>query len=100
MRGPNSRWVVHVPIVVPDLLRARILAGAAARVLAQLTRCVDVGEVTVSTKDEQRVHHRVFCDRRLAGGARCGLPSDHLAPCATRRNQRGYERRERWPPGA
>ncbi|QLD23243.1 hypothetical protein [Micromonospora carbonacea] len=99
MRGPNSRWVVHVPIVVPDLLRARILARTAARVLAQLTRCVDVGEVTVSAEDEQRVHHRVFCDRRLAGGARCGLPSDHLAPCATRRNQRAYGRREWRPPG-
>ncbi|MFG1846601.1 hypothetical protein [Micromonospora carbonacea] len=55
--------------------------------------------MTVSTEDEQRVHHRVFCDRRLAGGARCGLPSNHLAPCTTRRNQRAYGWRGRQAPG-
>ncbi|MFY1705602.1 MULTISPECIES: hypothetical protein [Micromonospora] len=88
--GPEDRWVIHLPVGVPDLLRARIFARTAARVLVRLSRAVDVGEVTVSREDEQGVHHRVFCDRRLPGGARCGLPTDHVAACTSRGNQRRY----------
>ncbi|KXK60014.1 hypothetical protein AWW66_21100 [Micromonospora rosaria] len=89
MSGRNGgRWVIHLPIGVPDLLRARVFARTATRLLLQLSRTVDVGEVTVSREDEQGVHHRVFCDRLLAGGGRCALPTEHRAPCTARRNQR------------
>ncbi|WP_423791021.1 hypothetical protein [Micromonospora cathayae] len=78
---PGERWVIHLPVVVPDLHRARIFARTAARALALLTSRIDAGEVTVSPEDAQGVRHRVFCDRRLAGGGRCALPTDHTAPC-------------------
>ncbi|MGC5017056.1 hypothetical protein [Micromonospora sp. DT47] len=80
----TGRWVIHLPVTAPDLLRARIFARTTARVLARLSACVDPGEVTVSAEDEQGVHHRVFCDRLLPGGARCALPVDHTAPCSRR----------------
>ncbi|WBB82426.1 hypothetical protein O7606_16505 [Micromonospora sp. WMMD882] len=80
----QQRWVIHVPVVVPDLHRARLFARTATRALALLTARVDAGEVTVSTEDDQGVRHRVFCDRRLPGGGRCGLPTDHGVPCVRR----------------
>ncbi|MDH6464920.1 hypothetical protein M2302_005121 [Micromonospora sp. A200] len=83
----TERWVIHLPVTAPDLLRARILARTAARVLARLSARVEPGGVTVSAEDQQGVRHWVFCDRRLPGGARCALPVDHTAPCS---------RRERW----
>lgn len=76
--------MIHLPITVPDLARARMFARTAARALAALTRAVDTGEVTVSEEDSQGVRHRVFCDRLLAGGGRCALPTDHTAPCTRR----------------
>ncbi|SCL17106.1 hypothetical protein [Micromonospora inyonensis] len=82
MTASEERWVIHVPVVVPDLSRARIFARTATRALALLTTRIDAGEVTVSTEDAQGVRHRVFCDRQLTGGGRCTLPTDHLAPCA------------------
>ncbi|MEU8152349.1 hypothetical protein AB0B94_01620 [Micromonospora sp. NPDC048986] len=78
----SGRWVIHLPIVAPDLLRARIFARTAARVLVRLSARVEPGGVTVSAEDQQGVRHWVFCDRPLPGGARCPLPVDHLAPCA------------------
>ncbi|WP_434742605.1 hypothetical protein [Micromonospora sp. SH-82] len=87
----EGRWVIHLPIAAPDLMRARIFARTAARVLAQVSRVMDVGEVTVSREDAQGVHHRVFCDRLLIGGGRCALPTDHTTPCTRRvRNQRPF----------
>lgn len=80
----TGRWVIHLPITTPDLLRARIFARTAARVLARLSARVDPAEVTVSAEDQQGVHQRVFCDRLLPGGARCALPVDHTAPCSRR----------------
>ncbi|MEU7931389.1 hypothetical protein [Micromonospora echinofusca] len=80
----TERWVIHLPVTAPDLLRARILARTAARVLARLTVRVEPGGVTVSAEDQQGVRHWVFCDRPLPGNARCALPVDHLAPCAHR----------------
>ncbi|MCX4472207.1 hypothetical protein OOK41_18160 [Micromonospora sp. NBC_01655] len=45
----------------------------------------DPGETTVSAEDDQNVRHRVFCDRRMPGGAgRCLLRADHDGPCARR----------------
>ncbi|WP_433552432.1 hypothetical protein ACQP08_02475 [Micromonospora zamorensis] len=80
----SDRWVIHLPITAPDLLRARIFARTAARVLVRLSARVEPGGVTVSAEDQQGVRHWVFCDRPLPGGARCALPVDHLAPCARR----------------
>ncbi|MGN9889665.1 hypothetical protein [Micromonospora sp. L31] len=80
----SDRWVIHLPVTAPDLLRARILARTAARVLARLSTRVEPGGVTVSAEDQQGVRHWVFCDRRLPGGDRCALPADHTAPCSRR----------------
>ncbi|MFF5072304.1 hypothetical protein ACFY2R_14145 [Micromonospora olivasterospora] len=66
------------------MLRARIFARTAARVLARLSARVEPGGVTVSAEDEQHVRHWVFCDRLLPGGGRCALPVDHSAPCSRR----------------
>ncbi|MEV4844299.1 hypothetical protein AB0K20_13925 [Micromonospora matsumotoense] len=79
----SGRWVIHLPVSAPDLLRARIFARTAARVLARLSARVEHGGVTVSAEDQQGVHHWVFCDRPLPGG-RCALPVDHTAPCTRR----------------
>ncbi|WBB77886.1 hypothetical protein O7606_16610 [Micromonospora sp. WMMD882] len=83
----NGRWVIHLPIVAPDLSRARVFARTAVRALALVTPSVDAGEVTVSEEDAQGVRHRVFCDRRLADGGRCALPTDHRVPCLARRRR-------------
>lgn len=80
----TDRWVIHLPVIAPDLHRARIFARTAARVLAQLSARVEPGGVTVSAEDQQCVRHWVFCDRPLAGGGRCALPVDHPAACARR----------------
>lgn len=85
--GPGNRWVIHLPIVVPDLNRARVCARTAVRALALVTPCVDAGEVTVSEEDAQGVRHRVFCDRLLPGGGRCALPTDHSVRCTARRRR-------------
>ena len=82
MSGPNRRWVIHLPINAPDLNRAAILARTAARALAFLR--VDTGETTVTPEDDQRDHHRVFCDRRLDNGKRCALRNGHESPCNPR----------------
>lgn len=80
----NDRWVIHLPISAPDLLRARIFARTAARVLARLSAHVEAGGVTVSAEDDQNVRHWVFCDRLLPASGRCALPADHTAPCTRR----------------
>ncbi|MEV1146549.1 hypothetical protein [Micromonospora sp. NPDC049799] len=81
----TERWVIHLPVTAPDLLRARIFARTAARVLTRLSARVDPGGVTVSAEDEQGVRHWVFCDRPLSdGGGRCALPVEHTSACARR----------------
>ncbi|WP_369937159.1 hypothetical protein [Plantactinospora sp. BB1] len=80
------RYVIHLPILTTDLLRARVLARTAARALTFL--CVDAQETTVSEEQHQDVRHRVFCPRRLPGGRRCGLRIDHDVPCTGRRLRR------------
>ncbi|MBB4958468.1 hypothetical protein FHR38_002201 [Micromonospora polyrhachis] len=82
--------MIHLPITALDLLRARILARTAARLLAHFSSCVDLGEVTVTREDDQDVHHRVFCDRLLANGARCALPTEHSRPCGGRWPRQPY----------
>ncbi|BCJ58929.1 hypothetical protein [Micromonospora endophytica] len=84
MQNESGRWVIHLPISVPDLVRARIFARTAARVLARLSARVEPAGVTVSAEDEQCVRHWVFCDRSLPGGGRCVLAAEHSAPCSAR----------------
>ncbi|MBF9130209.1 hypothetical protein I0C86_14775 [Plantactinospora sp. S1510] len=81
-----SRYVIHLPIVTTDLVRARVLARTAARALTFL--CVDAQETTVSEEHNPDVRHRVFCPRRLPDGRRCGLRIDHDVPCTRRRVRR------------
>ncbi|WP_327034230.1 hypothetical protein [Micromonospora ureilytica] len=79
----RERFVIHLPVIAGDMVAAVRLARVVARwagVLAQ----ADPGEITVSAEDNQCVHHRVFCDLRLAGGRRCLLRADHDGPCARR----------------
>ncbi|MEV4117841.1 hypothetical protein [Micromonospora sp. NPDC049645] len=81
----TERWVIHLPVTAPDLLRARIFARTAARVLARLSARVEPGGVTVSAEDQQGVRHWVFCDRPLPHGrGRCALAADHTSACAPR----------------
>ncbi|MGX7669397.1 hypothetical protein [Plantactinospora sp. DSM 117369] len=80
------RYVIHLPIVTTDLLRACVLARTVARALTFL--CVDVPETTVSEERNQDVRHRVFCTRLLPNGRRCGLRIDHEIPCTPRVRRR------------
>ncbi|WP_327023161.1 hypothetical protein [Micromonospora sp. NBC_01739] len=80
----SGRWVIHLPVSAPDLVRARLFARTVARVLARLSGRVEPGGVTVSAEDQQGVRHWVFCDRRLPGGGRCVLAAEHDAPCSAR----------------
>lgn len=84
MTGEPHRYVIHVPIVAPDLPRARVLARTAARALTFLA--VDVHGTTVSEEDGDGIgeHHRVFCDRLLDNGRRCVLRAEHQTACAPR----------------
>ena len=79
MSGRNQRWIIHLPVTAPDLARAAVLARTAARALTFLR--IDTGETTVTPEDDQRQHHRVFCDRRLDSGKRCTLRNGHESPC-------------------
>jgi hypothetical protein len=83
MTADLSRFVIHLPVVAPDLTRAGALARTAVRSLAFLA-AVDPGETTVSEEDSQGVHHRVFCDQLLDGGRRCALRAEHDTPCTPR----------------
>ncbi|WP_244200351.1 hypothetical protein [Micromonospora arborensis] len=55
---------------------ARALAEALRDSLRNVS-AIDFGETTLSEEDRQFVRTRVWCDRRLPGGARCPLPTDH-----------------------
>ncbi|WP_433529379.1 hypothetical protein ACQPYA_24195 [Micromonospora sp. CA-263727] len=79
----TGRYVVHLPVVAPDLLDAQRLARVVAHWALVLPQA-DPGETTVSAEDEQGVRHRVFCDLRLPGGGRCLLRADHDGGCARR----------------
>lgn len=82
MSSPPRRWVIHLPVVAPDLPRASLLARTAARALAYLR--IDAGETTVSTEDHQQVRHRVFCHRLLDNGRHCVLRHGHSTDCTPR----------------
>jgi hypothetical protein len=86
MTADLSRFVIHLPVVAPDLTRARARARTAARSLAFLAAVDpgDPGDTTVSEEDSQGVRHRVFCDQLLDGGRRCVLRAEHDTPCTPR----------------
>ncbi|MDG4832093.1 hypothetical protein O7627_22690 [Solwaraspora sp. WMMD1047] len=73
--------VIHLRVGVGSLAAATDLAARLTESLSFLPE-LDAGEVTVSAEDAQHEHHRVFCDRLLAGGARCAKRLPHPAPCA------------------
>ncbi|RGC70390.1 hypothetical protein C5N14_02815 [Micromonospora sp. MW-13] len=79
----RGRFVVHLPVLAPDLAGAVRLARVVAG-WAGVLSSADPGETTVSAEDEQGVRHRVFCDLRLPGGRRCLLRADHDGPCTRR----------------
>lgn len=81
----GGRFVIHLPIVVRDRRAALNVAVALARSLAFVPQ-LDIGETTVSCEDLQSVHHRVFCDRALPAGRRCGARHGHDGPCVTESN--------------
>jgi hypothetical protein len=76
----GAGWVVHVPVVVPDLAAALALAEQMAAWLGRLPQ-VDAGGMEVSAEDEQSRRVRVICDRRLSGLARCRLRHGHQEQC-------------------
>lgn len=80
MTAERGRYVVHLPVLAPDLAGAKWFARAISRALGFLGD-VDRGEITVSGEDAQDVHHRIFCDQLFGGRRRCPLPADHDGPC-------------------
>ncbi|SCG76623.1 hypothetical protein [Micromonospora coxensis] len=79
----TRRYVIHLPVVAPDLPAAQRLARVAGRWLQVLPQ-TDPGEITVSDEDNQNVRHRVFCDLLMPGGRRCLLRADHDGTCSRR----------------
>jgi|GEM_PF-3169630 hypothetical protein len=79
-RGEAPGHVIHLRVTVPTLDAATELAALLTESLAFLPE-LDAGEVTVSAEDAQHERHRVFCDRLLAGGGRCGEREGHAGPC-------------------
>jgi hypothetical protein len=85
--GPG--WVVHLPIMVPDLDAAVLLAEEMAAWLACVPQ-IDAGAIEVSAEDEQARRVRVLCQRRISEQLRCWLPRKHEGACyaGQRRPQR------------
>jgi len=75
--------VIHLPVFVQTLGAATELAAWLAESLAFLPE-LDAGEVTVSAEDAQHQRYRIFCDRLLTGGRRCGEREAHPGACVPR----------------
>ncbi|MGI5524400.1 hypothetical protein ACQEUX_26140 [Micromonospora sp. CA-259024] len=73
-------FVIHLPIRVPNLAAATVLAGRVAVSLGFLPE-LDAGETTVSNADDQNNRHRVFCDLLLPDRSRCPQGYEHEGPC-------------------
>lgn len=86
--GAGPCHVIHLPVAVHSIDAATDLAARLAESLAFLPE-LDTGEVTVSPEDAQYEHHRVFCDRRLPGGVRCGRRQAHPGGCSRRSRRSG-----------
>ena len=70
----------HLPIRVPNLAAATVLAGRVAVSLGFLPE-LDAGETTVSNADDQNNRHRVFCDLLLPDRSRCPQGYEHEGRC-------------------
>jgi hypothetical protein len=79
--GDQPRFVLHLPFTATSLDAAKLFARTAGRSLAFLTQ-LDVPETTLSEEDNQGVRHRIYCDRLLAAGRRCGLRAEHPNDCS------------------
>ncbi|GGO13115.1 hypothetical protein [Micromonospora parathelypteridis] len=73
-------FVIHLPIRVPNLTAATVLAGRVAVSLGFLPE-LDAGETTVSNADDQNNRHRVFCDLLLPDRSRCPQGYEHEGLC-------------------
>ncbi|MET7819384.1 hypothetical protein [Micromonospora zamorensis] len=73
-------FVIHLPIRVPSLAAATVLAGRVAVSLGFLPE-LDAGETTVSNADDQNNRHRVFCDLLLPDRSRCPQGYEHEGLC-------------------
>ncbi|MEU8284372.1 hypothetical protein AB0C01_08550 [Micromonospora sp. NPDC048905] len=73
-------FVIHLPIRVPSLAAATVLAGRVAVSLGFLPE-LDAGETTVSNADDQNNRHRVFCDLLLPDRSRCPQGYGHEGLC-------------------
>ncbi|MFG1766764.1 hypothetical protein ACGFIH_25785 [Micromonospora parva] len=73
-------FVIHLPIRVPNLAAATVLAGRVAVSLGFLPE-LDAGETTVSNADDQNNRHRVFCDLLLPDRSRCPQGYEHEGRC-------------------
>ncbi|MDG4806677.1 hypothetical protein O7634_07885 [Micromonospora sp. WMMD1120] len=73
-------FVIHLPIRVPTLAAATVLAGRVAVSLGFLPE-LDAGETTVSNADDQNNRHRVFCDLLLPDRSRCPQGYEHDGLC-------------------
>ncbi|MET7709130.1 hypothetical protein [Micromonospora sp. NPDC005413] len=73
-------FVIHLPIRVPNLTAATVLAGRVAVSLSFLPE-LDAGETTVSNADDQNNRHRVFCDLLLPDRSRCPQGYEHEGAC-------------------
>ena len=77
----QPRYVLHVPMEAPDLPGALDFAAALATSLAFPPQ-VHIGETTVSEEGDQRLRHRVFCDRLMRDRRRCVRRAGHEGTCS------------------
>ncbi|MGC4754858.1 hypothetical protein [Micromonospora trifolii] len=78
--GGPARWIVHLPTTLTSVDGAWALAEALRDSLGHVS-AIDFGETTVSEEDRQSLRTRVWCDHRLACGARCTRRIDHGGMC-------------------
>ncbi|MEV0329671.1 hypothetical protein AB0H63_24955 [Micromonospora echinospora] len=75
-----SRWVLHLPLTLPDRGYAVALVVALRDSLEHVPE-LDFGEATLSAEDDQSRRIRIWCDVRLGDGRRCVLPIRHDGRC-------------------
>jgi hypothetical protein len=76
----EPRWVIHLPTTLTTHDEAVELTAALRDSLSHIT-VLDFGEATLTEEDNQRVHHRVYCDKLHRDGNRCRLRDRHDNSC-------------------
>lgn len=76
----EPRYVLHIPMEAPDLPKALEIAASLATSLAFPPQ-VYIGETAVSEEGNQRLRHRVFCDRLMPDRRRCARRAGHEGTC-------------------